>query len=459
MIRIKSSVVLARTAAASAAVLLAACGDFLTGPQLGDDNPNQPTVASAAGLFTGAQANLILQAEADLARTVCVWMQQCSAQTTYLNYGTYAVIGDGDTWYQNWYQTYGGGGLIDLRRLQQVTVDNGDSAYAGVGKVVEAWLVGTAADVWGDIPYSQAADSTITSPALDPQQDVYAAVQQKLDTAITFLAASSARNVGPGAVDLFYGGDLELWTRLAHTLKARYHLHTAEVLGAAAYAAARDEALQGLQEGEDFRTPHSGADVRLSNIWFQFTSTQAQNYIAAGKFQVDLLDAAGDARLAEYYDPATGTGTFVGADPGEELLPSELSTIALARTAPDFPQPVVTSGENQLILAESEFALGNEPGARDALAAAITSATGIAPGALPSGQALLEAIMTEKYIELFQNIEVWSDYRRTCLPALVPFSGATAIPARLPYPLTERSANSSITSPGPARNWNDPNGC
>ena len=26
--------------------------------------------------------------------------------------------------------------------------------------------------------------------------------------------------------------------------------------------------------------------------------------------------------------------------------------------------------------------------------------------------------MTEKYIALFQNIEVWNDYKRTCLPAL-----------------------------------------
>ena len=39
--------------------------------------------------------------------------------------------------------------------------------------------------------------------------------------------------------------------------------------------------------------------------------------------------------------------------------------------------------------------------------------------------------MTEKYIRLFQNPEAWSDYRRTCIPALTPASGTSSIPARL----------------------------
>ncbi len=439
---------------------LAGCSDFLTGPKL-TDNPNQPTIATAPGLLTAAEANLFVRAEADLARTVCVWMQQCSAQGTYQSYGTYTVVSDGETWYYDWAGVYGAGGLIDLRRLQAVTLEGGDSLFAGIGAVLEAYLMGTAADVWGDIPYTQAADSTITAPALDPQQDVYAHVQAKLDSALTFLAATGPRNIGPiNNVDLFYGdGAAASWTELAHTLKARYYLHTAEVLGTAAYTAARDEALLGISDpANDFTTKHSSDDVTTSNIWFQFVSTAAQNYIAAGKFQVDLLEAAGDPRLAAYYAPAQASGLFVGADPGEQLSPSDISTFAAPRVAADFAQPLVTYGETQLILAEASYQLGDEATANAALDAAATAAGITPPGAL-SGSALLEAIMTEKYIELFQNIEVWSDYRRTCLPALIPAVGTTAIPTRLPYPLSERNANPSITTPGAARNWNDPNPC
>ena len=67
--------------------------------------------------------------------------------------------------------------------------------------------------------------------------------------------------------------------------------------------------------------------------------------------------------------------------------------------------------------------------------------------------------MTEKYIRLFQSPETWSDYRRTCLPALVPAPGSAFIPARFVYPLSERNANTSIPDAGPLQNWNDPNPC
>ena len=50
-----------------------------------------------------------------------------------------------------------------------------------------------------------------------------------LDEAIANMASTAPASVGPGEADLAYGGDAELWTKLAHTLKARIHLHTAEV--------------------------------------------------------------------------------------------------------------------------------------------------------------------------------------------------------------------------------------
>ena len=70
------------------------------------------------------------------------------------------------------------------------------------------------------------------------------------------------------------------------------------------------------------------------------------------------------------------------------------------------------------IIAEAVFQGGDVPGAATALNTvraryskpAITTPT-------------LNDIMTEKYIALFQNPEVWNDYKRTCLPLLTPESG------------------------------------
>ena len=49
---------------------------------------------------------------------------------------------------------------------------------------MEAYLIGMAASVWGDIPYSQVLNESIDNPWLDEQDSVYASVQVLLDSAI-----------------------------------------------------------------------------------------------------------------------------------------------------------------------------------------------------------------------------------------------------------------------------------
>lgn len=425
-----------------------ACGDFLTGPKL-SDNPNRPTVANNATLLVSAETNFGFQSEGHLARTVCIWMQQCAGTNKqYQNLGLYS-FGDDDYYYEAWVFAYSRGGLLDLRRIQQNALETADSAYAGVAYVLEAWLIGQTADVWGDIPYSEAADSTITAPALDPQEEIYTAIQAKLDTAITFLATTTAP---PAGEDVVYGGDVTKWTALAHTLKARFHLHTAERLGQTAYQAAFTEASSGISDPSgagDYRTFHADA-VTESNIWAQF-SVGWPDYLLAGKFLVDLLNSTSDPRVAEYF-AQNSSNQYVGAAPGQGVS-GDLSGLSGTRLDPTFRQPLATYVENELILAEAAFHIG------DASAQAHLDNARTAQGLTPVPLAGLATIMTEKYIALFQNIEVWSDYKRTCIPALTPAAGSSAIPARLNYPLSERNANPSISGGGPARNWNDPNPC
>jgi starch-binding outer membrane protein, SusD/RagB family len=437
-----------------AALGVTGCGDFLTGPKL-SDNPNRPVAATNANLLVASQTNLSGVMEGHLGRTICIWMQQCAGtRLQYNSLGQY-IVGD-DDYFIPWSQIYGPGGLVDLRLLQRQALASGDSAYAGVGEVLEAWFVGTAADVWGDIPYSQAVDSNFPTPVLDPQQQVYAALQTRLDEAIASMNASIPGS-GPGGEDLVYEGDLAKWTALANTLKARYYLHTAEQLGTPAYAAALAAAVNGIADPSgDYLAYHSSASITESNVYLQFTS-QWQDYLSAGKALLDLLQSTGDARLSEYFDP-NSDGNFVGADPGEDIgvNPSPLSATHLDG---GFRQPLATWAENQLIIAEAANQTGDDLTARTSLNAVRADAGLAAVGSGVSGPALLQAIMTEKYIRLFQSPEAWSDYRRTCIPALTPAPGSSFIPARLVYPLSERNANTSIPDGGPLNNWNDPNPC
>lgn len=448
--------VLHRAAVAlSLGAALGACSDFLDSPRAIRD-PNLPSAATRDQLFVGAQASIFAQQEGPLAMIVCQWMQQCAGingrfvevQDSYnVNPGSFDLA---------FQETYSEAGLLSLRAVQASAGADGDNFYKGIAQVLEALLIGTAADIWGNIPYSEAVGSNPT-PEFDDQMAVYTAIQALLDQAITNIGGTGA---GPGAVDLFFGGVKTPWIQVANTLKARYHMHTAERLGAPAYTAARAAAALGISSpANDLRTTHTGATSER-NVWVQFQRTSGFGLdLVAGKRLVDIMKAQNDPRLPEYFgrNEMGGFGGFdvtTGTTPGTEISPLAGS----GRDFEEFRQPLVTWEENQLILAETNFALSNVAAAQLALNA-VRAAHG--KGVVP---ATLQSIMEEKYISLFQNIEVWSDWKRTCFPRLTPALGKTAIPGRLYYGETEEQTNPNTPSSADqnlftVRNPNDPAGC
>src|SRR5438477_8717168 len=452
---------------APAALLLAlgltACDAFLTGPKL-TQNPNAPTQASRDQLFVAFQASQFTQFEGALARTACIFVQQCDGvDRQYLSLGSYDFTEDDFS--GEFDQVYVGGGLLDIRKVEAGADAVSDQVYGGIARVWEAYIMGTAADVWGNLVYSQAVGD-VTTPKLDPQASVYAAVQAKLDTALTLLGGSGA---GPGSADLVYKGDKTKWTQAAHTLKARFYLHLAEVDNSN-YARVLAQAQQGIAaSANDFKSYHSSTTTEW-NVWYQFQVVARDSYLRAGKRLVDLLIARSDPRLSQYF-AQNQTGGYGGKDPGQ-ASDNTTSNISAARLAQDFKQPLITHAENQLIIAEAAYRTGAATTALDSLnaertAAGLTALSGI------TGTALLDSIMTEKYVVTFQNIEAWSDYRRTCTPALTPYTAgcATAIPGRLFYGFDERNTNPNIPTPAAQKaatnkagtpagtNPNDPNPC
>ncbi|HEV2148742.1 MAG TPA: SusD/RagB family nutrient-binding outer membrane lipoprotein [Longimicrobiaceae bacterium] len=444
------------------------CTDFLTGPGL-TENPNNPTTASASQLFVGIQANQFVQQEGQLARTSAYYTQQLSGTNNQqADYGSAYTMGESE--FNGWFaNVYGGGGLLDMRRVQAMAREAGDQKLEGIVKVWEAFTIGMAAAGWGDIPYREALDPNNPTPNLDPQQQVYADVQKVLDEAIALLGGPSTM---PANVDLVYGGNAGRWRRAAYTLKARFHMHTAERLGRPAYEAALAAAQQGINEAPtsvadavhgrapgNFRTLHDN-ELTKANIWAQFLG--ARQDLTANRVLIDMLKGrAGDPRLAGYFDPA-GDGQYRGADQFGRTNSQPMSTVDKeTRLQFTFRQPLVTWAETQLIMAEAKFRLGDPVGA---LQNVNNVRTALGMPAL-AGPITFEQVAEEKYIAMFQNIEVWNDWKRTCYPKLTPggpnFTSASMIPARWVYGLTERQNNPNIPLPSkaPARNWNDPNPC
>lgn len=444
-----------------------ACGDYLTGPGL-TENPNNPTVASSTQLFVGFQAAQFVQNEGQLARLSAMYVQQLSGTFNQQEtYGSRYLMSETD--FNVWFAgVYTGGGLLDMRRVQELAQESGDQKLLGIAKIWEAYTMGMSAAGWGDIPYREAVIESIRAPKLDPQQQVYQDVQKLLDEAIPLLDGASTF---PGNTDLVYGGDAGRWKRLAYTLKARFHLHTAERLGAPAYAAALAAAQLGINEAPanlteavhgqaagDFRTRHDNEQSK-ANVWAQFL--EARQDMTANQVFITLLTNRSDPRLARYFDPASD-GQYRGADQFGRTLSRPMSVVDLPeRRAYTFRQPLVTWAENQLIMAEARLATGDAPGALGNTNA-VRRTLGLAD--LP-GPITLPQIMEEKYIALFQNIEAWNDFKRTCYPVLTPggagFTSVKEVPRRWVYGSGERTNNPNIPLPSqaPAFNWNDPNAC
>jgi hypothetical protein len=73
--------------------------------------------------------------------------------------------------------------------------------------------------------------------------------------------------------------------------------------------------------------------------------------------------------------------------------------------------------------------------------------------------------MIEKWLAQFQNVDAYSDYRRTCFPRIMPggpnpAAPSSSIPFRFPYGAAERlqnPANIPLPSAAPAKNWANAN--
>ncbi|MGZ8412056.1 MAG: SusD/RagB family nutrient-binding outer membrane lipoprotein [Gemmatirosa sp.] len=412
-----------------------ACNDFLTGGDL-DRDPNRPLTATPAQLFVGVQSNLWALLASDPSRISGLWTQQFEGgNIQYIDIYNY---GRDESTTNGFYQSlYLGGGLSDVREMQRLSREVGDSLFVGIGQIQEALLIGTGADIFGDIVYTQALGDA--NPALDNQLAVYDSALVLLARGIANVSSTSSRNVGPGAADLVYGGDAESWARLARTLRARFHLHLAEVRGATAYQSALAEARLGIVDpADDYTATFAGGPLQ-QNFWYQFAVVNRPGYLVPGEAFVNLLEERNDPRLGRYFNDDQ-------SDLHESLL------------QPNAPQPLVTANENLLIWAEAAFRTGNEAEARTQLNRARTIAGVPLVSSGASGQTLLREILTEKHIALFQSLEVWNDYKRTCFPNLTPVVSGQRVPARLFYDTAERQTNTSIPDPNeqPFRNRNDP---
>ncbi|MGB5480401.1 MAG: SusD/RagB family nutrient-binding outer membrane lipoprotein [Eudoraea sp.] len=120
---------------------------------------------------------------------------------------------------QIWDDAYSGV-LIDIRTMNPVAEEGGRFTHIAIGQILEAYVITNLVDLFGDVPYSEAArgEEGIFNPIVDSGASIYEAADQLLVTAIGNLQKSE---IALPTNDLFYGGDEGKWIKAANTMRLK----------------------------------------------------------------------------------------------------------------------------------------------------------------------------------------------------------------------------------------------
>lgn len=399
-----------------------------------NDDPSQLKNPIPSSLLPGIIQSTGYVWGGDASRFTSIFMQQTTgAANQSVSANRYSVSGDDvdNMWSAG---LYGGGIMNNTYAMINTANTLNQGHYAAVAKIMMANNLGLATDLWGDVPYSEAFKGLGNlQPKYDTQQQIYTAIDKLLTDAIASLATSDGSQFQPGAEDMMFKGDLAKWGRFAHALRAKFFLHLAKS-DKSYYDKALLEIPMGFLPGETASVLYAGTSLPTQSPWFQFNDQRGD--ISFTGYIYDTMDAAGDPRLAAYSDGEEGLGALYGS--------------------PSSPVVMMSYDELKFIEAECQFqkVAQNKAGAATAYNAAVTAnltrtindPSYAATVAKTAANITLTDIMLQKYIALFLNPEVWTDWRRTGIPALTAPAGSAlggALPRSLLYPSGEQRNNTN----------------
>ncbi len=218
------------------------------------------------------------------------------------------------------------GGLDNYMRL----VDRGgefenEYMYA-IGQIMRGLYFQMYTDAFGMIPYSEAVNPDITLPKFDEQSTIYAGLISELNEAMATIgdAERTGANVDDvGDNDLFYGGDMQKWKKLANTLKLRMGMRALGAPGADFANAAITEALAGPLLETEGDNALLEKDIEITQWDAAAYGDVFYNFGRGSDWKVsqpliDLLRDNNDPRLDAYADPAPGGVVTIEKPDGTE---------------------------------------------------------------------------------------------------------------------------------------------
>ncbi len=281
-------------------------------------DPNNPSQVTLGQLLTQSQVTMVNSfgiGNPGLSTPASILVHQTVQRGSV---DSYFVSGE-DFQIQTAWQNLYSGSLEDLKVIIDLGTEENDLHYVGIAKILTAYTYSMMVDVWGDIPFSEALQGDVfLYPAYDDDASIYPQLITMLNDGIANLDADSDDQ--PGADDVIYGGDLDVWRKFAKTLKLKIYNQTRLVNDVSADVNALLTEGDLLEAGEDFELPYGTSvspDNRNPAFALEYTLGNRPSYISPYFYEIltdqsdlnDVLEGIVDPRVPYYWfnqltDPA-----------------------------------------------------------------------------------------------------------------------------------------------------------
>jgi SusD/RagB-like outer membrane lipoprotein len=462
-----------------------------------NQNPNVPEAVPAASLLAAAEVSTAYIMVDPSASYFNVWMDQWAFSPNY------AVNQDlRDYRFTNSFQQgvfsdlYSNG--FDYQKMIDFAMAQGNPALEGIGRTMKSMLMQYAVDVYNNVPYSDAFQGANNqTPVYDDAKTVYEAIYNDLNLAITKFKAASSNQFPSATQDLMFGGDRDLWIKLANTVKLRILLRQSGRADRASYISTHiaadfpDKLNSFLQAGETAQVNpgFTNADTKQTPYWDGFgysasgTKTGNNDYFKSADYAVKFYTSQQDDRGFFVEKPigigvSGAPGMFGVSFRGNEMGSQGTSTLTYSDNMNNFAglqyrfpadnQAILTDYESLFLQAEAVqrgWFTGDaqtifESAMRQSYHFMFDATDGAAAAddyydvdRLPDARNewtlatnKIQLIITQKWASLntVNFFEPWTEYRRTGFPN-VPLSSSGSkgprIPLRLKYPQFEYDLN------------------
>lgn len=376
-----------------------------------------------------------------------------------------------------------------------------NTLYTAIAKILKSHNMQYIVDIYGNAPYSEAFQRGENyQPAYDNAADIYASLFTNLTEAINLIDAAGVDAVNPGSSDVMLGGDMDMWKKLANTLRLKLLVRASSSANgdvqswvASNWSAVNSAPFLGVGENVTINPGYVVGNGQQNPFWntYGFSSdgnqTNTNRFIVGSQYFIEYLKASGnvtpigafDSRISAYFNTASGSGgdyqgVIQGADDPEDpsIGLSYIGSGAAGKLLSAASQDGLFFSASESLFLQAEAALnGKIPGTaktffESAIASSfsyygldgsgyITAIDGLAGiGWSASASDNLEAIIRQKWTALhaIDGAEIFIEHNRTGHPNVPLPTLATQPnrPYRLLYPTSELNGNTANVPAVPA---------